>query len=242
MKQDLDGKEALLRDRETLRRKGFLNKLYGDFYEELKPTDVPSGPIIELGSGAGFIKDVIPGVITSDVIKAPGIDKVFFAEKIPYENSSVSAFVMIDVLHHIKDPKKGFKEMQRCLKKGGKIIMIEPWNSVWGSFIFKFLHHENFNPKAGWKLKGKGRMSDSNSALPWIIFVRDRKVFEKKFPSLEIVKLEPHTPFSYLASGGLTKFQFLPTFGYGALRATEEILSPLSYLLGMFITIELQKR
>lgn len=47
----------------------------------------------------------------------------------PFQDKSVSAFMMIDVLHHIKDSRQFFKEMQRCLKPGGKIVMIEPANT-----------------------------------------------------------------------------------------------------------------
>jgi len=238
---DLDSKKALLEHREIIRKKGFLNKLYRDFYERLKPVNIPKGPIVELGSGAGIIKEIIPDAITSDIIRGPGIDKVFSAEKIPYKNSSVSAFVMIDVLHHIKAPESALNEMQRCLKKGGKIIMIEPWLTAWGRFIFN-AHPEHLDPLADWKVKGKGRLADSNIALPWIIFVRDRKIFEKKFPSLRIAKIEPHTPIRYIVSGGLTKPQLLPTFTYGAIKFTEDLFSPFNYLLGMFATIELKKR
>ena len=38
---------------------------------------------IELGSGGGFLKEVINDVITSDVLELPDVDKVFFGEKIP---------------------------------------------------------------------------------------------------------------------------------------------------------------
>jgi len=84
-------------------------------------------------------------------------------------------------------------------------------------------------------------MSDSNPALPWIIFVRDREIFEKRFPKLKINQIAPHTPFLYLLSGGLTKPQFLPSFAYPAAKAFEKIISSFNPWLGMFVTIELQK-
>lgn len=240
---NLDSQAALLEHRRIIRTKGFLKKIYTDFYNYFKKVKIPKGPTVEIGSGAGFIKDIIPNTITSDVIKGPDIDQVFFATKIPFKKNSVSAFFMIDVLHHIKDSEKALKEMFRCLKPRGKIVMIEPYNSLWGGFIFKYIHPEGkgFNPKAGWKIKGQGRMSESNPALPWIIFVRDRKNFQKKFPSLKMVKILPHTPLRYLISGGLTNFQFLPTSFYPLVVSFEKQLSPLNKFLGMFVTIELQK-
>lgn len=238
-----DSQAALLEHRRIIRTKSFLNKIYVDFYNYFKSIHTPKGSLIEIGSGAGFIKDILPKVVTSDVIKGPGIDQVFFAHKMPFANSSIAAFFMIDVLHHIKDSEIAFKEMLRCLKPGGKIVMIEPYNSFWGGLIFKYIHPEKkgFNPKAGWKIKGSGRMSDSNPALPWIIFVRDRETFEKKFPNLKIVKISPDTPFRYLISGGLTRWQFLPTPLYPLIMKIEKTLSSLNKFIGMFVTIELQK-
>lgn len=239
--KNLDTLDALLNDRKIIREKYILNQIYVDFYKEFMKTKYPKGPIVELGSGAGFIKEVMPKAITSDVLPGPDIDKVFFAEKVPYKNSSVAGFLMIDVLHHIKNPEKAFKEMARCLKIGGKIVMIEPYNSPIAGLMYKYIHYENFNPQSGWKIKGKGRMSDSNTALPWIIFVRDRKIFEQKFPTLKINKVTPHTPFKYILSGGLSKYQLIPNFLYPFAQFIENILSPLNPLLGMFVTIEAEK-
>lgn len=240
---DLNSYSALLEHRKIIRKKTFLKKLYFDFYQEFTNASLVEGKIIELGSGAGFLKELMPHVVTSDVIDGPDIDKVFFADKIPFKSSSVAAFLMMDVLHHIKDPKRALREMERCLKKGGKIIMIEPYISAWGSFIYKYIHPEKkgFNPKAGWKIKGNGRMTDANPAMAWIIFKRDRKLFEKKFPNLKIIRFDPHTPLRYLISGGLFSFQLLPTAFYPFIIFLEKKLEIFNEEIGMFVTIELQK-
>lgn len=241
---DLNSYSALLKHRKIIREKLFLRKIYIDFYKEFTNVSLPSGKIIELGSGAGFLKEIIPSVVTSDVINGPGIDKVFYAEKMPFENNSIAAFLMIAVLHHIKDSEKALMEMERCLKAGGKIIMIEPYISLWGKIIYKYFHSEKrgFDDKSEWKIKGSGRMSDANPALPWIIFKRDRKLFERKFPNLKIIRFDPHTPLRYLISGGLSKFQFLPTVFYSFIVFLEKRLETFNEVMGMFVTIELQKR
>jgi SAM-dependent methyltransferase len=220
-----------------------LEKLYTDFYEIFKRTvGADCRKMIELGSGGGFIKEIIPSVITSDIIKVPSVDMVFSAEQMPFENESVNAFFMIDVLHHIKNPRIFFAEAQRCLKKGGKIVMVEPANTLWGRFIYKNFHHETFDTSAKWETDKTGPLSDANGALAWIIFQRDRKIFEAEFKNLKVVNISFHTPFRYLLSGGLSFRQLVPSFMYGFVKFLEICLSPFNKWLGMFETVILERR
>ena len=241
--EDLDDPATTLLHAEIVQKKPFLKKLYIDFYNQLKApvVDCHNKVVVELGSGGGFIKDVIDNVITSDILELPNVDKVFSATDMPFEPAGVDAFVMFDVLHHISDPRAFFTESLRCLKTGGKIVMIEPANTLWARFIYKNFHHESFDTQANWSLDKSGPLSQGNGALPWIIFSRDRKIFEDEFPSLRIVSIRSHTPFRYLFSGGLTLRQLAPSFTYSLIAAVEYVLSPLNDQLGMFQMIELEK-
>jgi SAM-dependent methyltransferase len=242
--ENLDDLAVTLLHSKIIQEKLFLKRLYIDFYKQLHGavSDPEKKILVELGSGGGFIKEVIANVTTSDVLNLPNVDKVFSALDMPFENSTVDAFLMIDVLHHITDPRRFFKEAMRCLKIGGKTVMIEPANSFWARFIYKNFHHELFDPQATWELAGKqSPLSQGNGALPWIIFTRDRQIFEKEFPALRIVSIRNHTPLRYLLSGGLSLRQLVPSFTYPAVKAIEYVLSPLRDLLGMFQTIELEK-
>lgn len=240
---DLDDPATTLLHAQIVRKKPFLEKTYRDFYSEFKQAfpETKNKTLIELGSGGGFLKEVMPDVITSDVLPLPNVDKVFSALDMPFANTSVDAFFMVDVLHHIPDAEKFFKEANRCLKPGGKIIMIEPANTPFGHLIYSNFHHEKFDPAGPWHLEEQGPLSVANGAIPWIIFHRDRKIFESKFPTLKIVRVRPHTPFRYLISGGLSFRQFLPSFMYPLVKGLEILLTPLNRLLGVFQTIELQK-
>lgn len=242
--RDLDDASTTLLHAVLINRKSILRKIYIDFYYRFKKaTSFITGKrlLIELGSGGGFIKDIIPDVITSDVISLPNVDKVFSATKMDFANNIVDAFLMINVLHHIKDAEAFFKEADRCLKIGGIITIIEPANTVWSRFIHRNFHHELFDTEGDWHIKKEGRLSSANTALAWIVFYRDRAQFEKKFLSLRIRKLELHTPFRYVISGGLSMKQLLPTFMYPIIICIENILSPFNRYLGMFLTIELEK-
>ncbi|MHC4644247.1 MAG: class I SAM-dependent methyltransferase [Planctomycetota bacterium] len=241
--RDLDDPATTLLHAEIIRKNPFLKKLYIDFYRQFREAipEIENKVVVELGSGGGFIKEVIGNAVTSDVLDLPNVDRVFSAVDMPFEESSIDGFFMFDVLHHITEPRGFFKESLRCLKTGGKIVMIEPANTLWGRFIYKNFHHERFDPQGKWQLEAGGPVSVGNGALAWIIFSRDREVFEKEFPSLKVLSVRNHTPLRYLLSGGLTLRQLAPSFCYPLVKAIEYGLSPASNLLGMFETIELEK-
>lgn len=228
-----------------IRQKPFLKKLYTDFYEEMRKSagaGLEGKFMVELGSGGGFIKDVMPNVFTTDIIDLPDIDKNCSAAKMPFKDDTVDVFFMFDVLHHMDDTEKCFAEIDRCLKPGGRIVMIEPSNTLWGRFIYTRFHRETHDPSKGWDAGKGGALSSANVAIPWIVFCRDRRLFEEKFPELRIVKVRPHTPFRYLASGGLSMRQLLPSPAYGVVKFVELLLSPLNKYLGMFMTITVEKQ
>jgi SAM-dependent methyltransferase len=242
--QDLDDPDNIYTIRKIIQRKPFLLNTYRSFYRDIlgKLQTTPlTGEIIELGSGAGFIKTLAPQITTSDVLPYNGVDRVFSAMDIPLPASSVGAFVMIDVFHHIKDSRVFFQEMGRCLTPGGKIIMIEPANTGLSRLIYQNFHHEPFNPKGWWGFDEGGPLSGSNMAIPWIVFCRDRSLFAQEFPNFRICSIRVHTPFRYLLSGGLSLRQLLPSWTYPLILGIEKLLTPFNQHLGLFMTIELEK-
>jgi SAM-dependent methyltransferase len=242
-KYSLDDPQRTLIHRDIILSKKFLKKLYLNWYQEFIEVskDLPPGDIIELGSGGGFLKEVLPKVITSDILPLPNCDRQFSALGMPFNDNSVSGIFMIDVFHHIPDSKQFLKEAYRVLKPGGKIVMIEPANSVWGRFIYKNFHHEPFDPKAAWILPQSGPMSGANGALPWIVFERDRQSFEKQFPNLKIDSIKFHTPFRYLLSGGVSRKALVPGWSFSFFTYIENKINIFSQYISMFQTIQLLK-
>ena len=242
--KSIDDVQTTALHRNIIRKKGFLHKLFLENYRIFKENikDIPDGLKIELGSGGGFLKEVINDVITSDVVELPGVDKVISAEKIPYPDESVAAFFLLGTLHHIKEPDKFFSEVSRCLKPGAKVIMIEPNNTPFSRFFFKHIHHEQFDEKKdSWQVDGVGRLADANLAMPWLIFGRDREKFLTKYPDLEILQINKHTPFRMFLSGGLSYRQFVPSSSFKFFTNIEKLLSPLHNILGSFMTIVIKK-
>lgn len=240
-KSKLDVPETSVKHGEIIMEKEFLKRLYFDFYEEMLGS-IPKkmkGKIVELGSGGGFIKELNNDVITTDIMEIPGVDLKFAAEKMPFKDSSVKAFLGLNVLHHIKDPEKAFGEMERCLKKGGIICFIEPSNTKFSKIVYKLFHHEEFDENAGWKSNKEGALSDSNIALPWIIFIRDDAArFKKLYPNIKIRNVALHTPFLYVASGGLKSMISMPILFYPLIKKIDKRMSN----LGLFMTVTLIKK
>jgi SAM-dependent methyltransferase len=229
--------------RDIILGKPFLRRLYEEWYGVMRESlrDTPPGKRLEIGSGAGFIKQVIPEVITSDVLPLAGSDMTFSAECLPFADGELSAILMIDVLHHLPDPAQFFREAERVLRPGGKIIMIEPAMSAWGRLIYTRLHHEPVDLAGDWRLPPGGPLSMANSALPWIIFNRDRQRFDREFPTLRVRRLRLHTPLRYLFSGGVSLRALAPAWSFGGFRLLEKWLRPLAGVFSMFQTIEVVK-
>lgn len=240
---DLDDPATTLIHREIIRNKPFLESIYIDWYQSLRKLDGGlEGDRLEIGSGGGFIGEQIPGTITSDVLPLPHLDRILSGESLPFESSSLAALYMLNTLHHVADPSQLLREAARCLQPGGRVVCIEPAPTLFGRLVYTWLHHEPCDLKAGLTLeRNDGPLSHSNSALPWILFVREGAHFGSTFPSLRVVKLFYHTPFSYLISGGVSFRSFVPRWSYDLVRGVEKALSPLNRWLGMFMTVVIEK-
>ena len=240
---DLDDPNASLAHRDIILKKPFLKRLYTDWYLIfiIKSKEIKNGKYLEIGSGGGFLKDVFPEVITSDILTLPNVDLIFTAEEIPFKENELASIVMLNVFHHIPKPHLFLKEAQRTLIKGGKIIMTEPANSSLARFIYKRFHHEPFDEKGQREIKAGNPLSNSNQALPYIYFERDLDLFKKDFPSLKINSINYHSPFSYIISGGVSRSAMLPFFMYNFVKGIEWLFSPFFKQIGLFCTIEIEK-
>lgn len=240
---DLDHPAATVLRRRILQEKHFLRKLYEEWYRMIT-VEVPQGdrPVLELGSGAGFLGEFMPGLVTSDIITLPDLSLVLDAHRIPFKNDALRAIVMIDVLNHLGNVRRFLKEATRCVTPGGVIVMIEPWVSPWSRLIYRRLHHEPFEPGViSWEFPARGPLSSANGALPWMIFERDMQQFSLEFPEWRIKSVKPDMPFCYLASGGMAWRAFAPGLFFGSFRRIERWLSPWMRHLAMFALIVLER-
>ena len=185
---DLDDPRTTALRRSIIQSKPFLRQLYTEWYQEIRDA-LPEGeaPVLELGSGAGFLGEFLPGLISSDVFRIPGVSLVLDGRALPFRSASLRGIAMTEVLHHIPDAGCFLAEAARCVQPGGVVVMIEPWVTAWSRFVWGRLHHEPFIPNAAdWTISPIGPLSGANGALPWIVFERDRAIFHQRFPEWEI--------------------------------------------------------
>ena len=238
---DIDAPRCTKLRSSVIQNKAFLRQIYINWYKSLIMLLPPGeGPVLELGSGSGFLKDFIPNLLTSDIFQIKGIDFVLDGQRLPFKDTSLQSIVMVDVLHHIPDVTSFLAEAARCIKPGGLIVMVEPWVTRWSALVYRYLHHEPYHPETKkWDFAEGGPLSQANLALPWIIFARDRKEFERRFPKLRIQQVTLHSPFCYLLSGGVSLRSLLPGCLFETCRQIENMLMPWMGSLAMFATIAL---
>ena len=241
---DLDAPQTTTAARALIQSKPFLRRVYDDWYARLSAA-LPSsgGPVLELGSGGGFLPTVAGGVIASDIQPLPHVDVVIDAGRLPFRSGTLRGIAMTNVLHHLPDSAAFFADAARCLAPGAAIVMIEPWVTPWSRWIYGSFHHEPFDPDAAsWSMTAGQPLSMANGALPWIIFHRDRRLFDQKFPELEVVEVRPLMPIVYLLSGGLSMRALLPGWLYPCCAWFDRALVSVMPWTAMFAQIVVRRR
>jgi len=246
--RDYDSVAATDQDAEKIRRKPVLNRIYREKYRQMvammeKHARAPHGPVLELGSGGGFFKEVFPGLITSDRKPLSYVDRVVDAEKLPFDDGTLRCIFAMQVFHHIPSVRNFLNEAVRCLKPGGVVVLTEPHDGPVARWFFRHLHPEPFQADAAeWEFPPAGAASGSNQALAYLVFKRDRALFEREFPDLEIVEIRADTLLEYLASGGVVYRQFLPDFAFPLLRSLDRVLGPFMRWIGLHQLIVLRRK
>lgn len=229
--------------REIIRRNAFLRKIYQGWYDDLHgalPGD--AGTFLEIGSGWGGLSEYIPNLITSEVFFCPYVRIVLDGQSLPFHDGALYGILMTDVLHHIPRVRQFLAEAARCVRPGGVVTMIEPWATPWSRLIYKKLHHEPFNTQTDvWEFPTGGPLSGANGALPWIIFQRDRELFEHDFPQWKLEIIRPMMPFRYLVSGGVSLRPLMPLWSYPLWSGLEKLLMPWMDSWAMFAQITLRR-
>lgn len=245
---DVDSIEFSMSHRKVLLSKKILYELYKRFYQQMATLDNElfsvAGSRVELGSGSGIMKDIRPEILTSDVKFLPFVDFVARAEELPFANDSLRSIYLLNVFHHLPNPRKFLKEAERVLRPGGGLILTEPYFGLIARLVYPHLHAaESYDLSAAWEnVEQTGPFSNANQALSYIIFKRDLNKFYLEFPRFDFIWHQPHTHLWYFLSGGVNYRQLVPDIFSHLASFLEFIFTPLNPVLSLLHTLVLRKR
>ncbi|NDG11111.1 MAG: class I SAM-dependent methyltransferase, partial [Actinobacteria bacterium] len=119
----------------------YLSALYRMAYSALREL-VGSASLdrtTEVGAGLGLSTLSGQDWIKSDVAGAAPLSLLNYAEALPYKDASLEAIVLKDTWHHIPDIEGFLAEAHRVLRPGGIIAVFDPYWSLLGRFVYRFL-------------------------------------------------------------------------------------------------------
>jgi len=161
------------------------------------------------------MRESYPDVLATDIVPSENLDLVINAEQMEFADSSVRVLYGQNCFHHFPNPRAFFKEAERVLVSGGGIILLEPYYGPIATFMYKRLFKtEGFDKSfRHWETPATGPMNGANQALSYIVFMRDREIFLRENPSLNIVHHSLVGNYlKYLFSGGLNFKKLCPDF------------------------------
>ncbi len=217
---------------------------YGLVRDALPPRAL--GRRVELGSGPGFAKGLVPDLELSDVVRAPWHDHELSAESLPFPDGSLGALVLFDVLHHLPSPARFFAEAERVLAPGGRVVLCEPYVSALSYPVYRWLHEEGLDrgvdPFGDAGSAAGPNPFDGNQAVPTMLFEARRTDFERRFPRLRVVSVRRLAGPAYPASGGFNRGALLPMALWRALDAVESRLPEAAFrALGFRMLVVLER-
>lgn len=239
--------DSIQKNYEYWQRKPILRTLYGDFYRLIAKnlSNLPESKIVELGSGLGNIREVILNCIRTDLFPNPWIDQVENAYRLSFTGESVSDLILTDVFHHLKYPGTALREFFRVLRKGGRVIMLEPCISALGLLVYGGLHEEpiavtkqiTWEAPEGWSPDEIDYYAAQGNASR--VFVG--KGFRQKLRNWKEIETIRLSATAYAASGGFSKLQLYPTSALPLIRKLEKVLDLFPTLFATRLLVILQK-
>jgi len=213
------------------RKKPLLRDVYRGFYEEIARRLVPSAPsrTVELGSGIGNLKSVLPDCIATDLFPNPWIDRVENAYRLSFADASLDNLVLFDVFHHLAYPGTALAELRRVLVPGGRLVVFDPDVSALGRIVYGAFHHEplalgapitwtapaGFDPDAAPYYAAQGNASRVFRSARY-----DGDLARCGFRKVEVTRL---SSLSYVASGGFRGRQLYPRSLLGTMRRVDRL-------------------
>lgn len=234
---------------EHWKRKPLLRDVYRGFYDEIVARLLPSAPgkTVELGSGIGNLKSVLPDCVATDLFPNPWIDRVENAYLLTSADASLTNLVLFDVFHHLEYPGTALDELARALEDSGRVVLFEPDISALGAVVYGVFHHEpvawrnpiHWRAPAGWSAESAPYYAAQGNAARIFRSRRFQGLLGKEWKLLEVTRL---ASLSYVASGGFRGRQLYPDALYPTMKGVDRIAGLLPSLFSTRLLVVLERR
>jgi SAM-dependent methyltransferase len=237
----------ILLNQERWNKKPVLRAIYREFHTAIAAqlSGLENPLVVDLGSGIGNIKDVIPNCLRTDLFPNPWIDQVENAYALSFADGTVSDLVLFDVFHHLRYPGTALREFERVLRPGGRVLIFDPFMSLLGLIVYGLLHQEPigwrdyidwFAPK-GWSAQNSDYYAAQGNTT--------RIFFGRLPPELlkawKVVTRQRFAAFSHIASGGYSGPQLYPESAYPFMRSVDRFLDQIPPLFATRTLVVLEK-
>lgn len=233
-------------NRRSWLRKPVLRKIYEGFHRQIFRAcrhDL-TGPTVEIGSGLGQIKAVIPNCITTDVLPNPWLDRIENAYRLSFGNDSVANLILFDVWHHLRYPGTALLEFRRVLASGGRLIVFDPCMSLLGLLVYGMFHHEpiGLRKQITWFAPENWAAGNADyyaaAANAWRIFCGSSRF---QLRGWRAVSVQRAAALSYVASGGFRAPQLYPSILLPLLQWIDAVLDRAPVLFATRLLVVLEK-
>jgi SAM-dependent methyltransferase len=226
--------------------KPVLREIYRDFHRLLARylSDVP-GETVEIGSGIGNIKEVIPRCVRTDIFPNPWNDRQENIYRLSMANSSVANLILFDVFHHLEHPMDAMDECRRVLQPGGRLLVFDHAMSVAGVLFSKFVHHERAGFLKSYRLRADGA-AGIDAPRYYADHANAQRILERRFEELlglawrkvAVVKLPA---LKWLLSGGYRGPSLAASGNNSLVNFAEKLGTLLPALSALRLLVVLQK-